>query len=55
MTKNIIEAKVKIHKVGDKTTAIDPITKAPRQFTFKSSRIVKDDDDNIIGVVTEWQ
>lgn len=55
MTKDRDKTGIPKHKANDKTRARDPETGLIRDYTFKSERIIKDDDDNIIGVETLWQ
>lgn len=53
MTKDIAETKCKIHKAGDTIQAkVDGIKKT---VTYKSHKIITDDEGFIIGVQTEWQ
>jgi len=55
LTKDREKCGVPINKVGDKTSFIDPETKQEIEKTFKSERVIKDSEGNIIGVEKEWQ
>lgn len=54
MTKDRKKCNIPMHKKGDKTEYKDKNGKT-KLATWKSEKIIRDDDDNIIGVVTEWQ
>lgn len=53
MSKDRSKCGIPMRRPGEKTTVF--IKGAAVQKTFKSERVIKDDDGNIIGVETQWQ